>query len=282
MGQDRGVTARANSFGSVAADYDRLRPSPSQPAVAWLLEPATSAVGAGRRIDVVEVAAGTGLATRALVAAGHHVTALEPDERMRAILLGLNLPGVTVVAGYAEDLPLPDACADAVVIASAWHWVDPPRGVAEFARVLRPGGVFAAVWTGALDLDLLLSPSTALPEATPGLAQWAVEQRGQVAPAAAGPAPTEEFPSKHRSVDLPSASPFHDAAEAVFTFSRTMTADDLVALQGTYSEIITLPDDERARRLEQTRTSLAQRMGARGDDVLTVPCDSRCWRAVRD
>ena len=50
--------ARAMSFGSIAADYDRLRPSPPPDAVRWLL-PA--------RCDVaVDLAAGTGLLTRAL------------------------------------------------------------------------------------------------------------------------------------------------------------------------------------------------------------------------
>ena len=43
-------------------------------------------------------------------------------------------------------MDLPDACVDAVTIAQAWHWVDPPAASAEIARVLRPGGQLAAIW----------------------------------------------------------------------------------------------------------------------------------------
>jgi ubiquinone/menaquinone biosynthesis C-methylase UbiE len=69
---------RATSFGRVADDYDRLRPGPPDEALDWLV-PLTCEV-------VVDLAAGTGLFTRALQARVPPVIAVEPDDRMRAVL----------------------------------------------------------------------------------------------------------------------------------------------------------------------------------------------------
>jgi SAM-dependent methyltransferase len=127
------------SFGAIAADYDRLRPSPAPAAVDWLLP--------ARRDVVVDLGAGTGLLTRAVAAAAGHVIAIEPDDRMRAVLASRS-PGVEVLAGRGEAIPLPDASADAVLVSSAWHWMDTDLAGAEIARALRDGGRFGVIWTG--------------------------------------------------------------------------------------------------------------------------------------
>ena len=100
------------SFGGIATDYDRLRPSPPQEAVRWLLP---------ERCDVaVDLAAGTGLSTRAVAGNVSDVVAVEPDARM-ALVLRTRSPGVHVVAGRGEAIPLRKSAADAVLISSAWH-----------------------------------------------------------------------------------------------------------------------------------------------------------------
>ena len=132
------VVERALSFGSVAEDYDRLRPGPGPDAIAWLLPPEAR--------DVVDLAAGTGIMTRALLLAGVTPVAVEPDERMRAVLSSRS-PAVTAVAGTGESIPLADSSQDAVFVSSAWHWMDPVRAVPEIARVLRPGGRFGVLGT---------------------------------------------------------------------------------------------------------------------------------------
>ena len=135
------------SFGAVAADYDRLRPSPPPDAVDWLLP--------DRRDVVVDLAAGTGLLTRALAGKVGHVIAVEPDERMRSVLQARSAD-VEVLPGRGESIPLPDASADAVFVSSAWHWMDPSLAVPEIARVLRDGGRFGVIWTGRLrDIEWL-------------------------------------------------------------------------------------------------------------------------------
>src|SRR5271169_318415 len=114
------------SFGAIAENYDRLRPTASAEAIDWLLPE--------RRQVVVDLAAGTGLLTRAMAGKAGHVIAVEPDERMRAVLAARS-PDVEALAGRGEDIPLPDAIADVVLVSSAWHWLDPAVAVPEIARI---------------------------------------------------------------------------------------------------------------------------------------------------
>jgi SAM-dependent methyltransferase len=125
--------ARARSFGAVADAYQRGRAGYTPATIAWLLGP--------QPLHVLDLGAGTGKLTAALLAAGHSVTALEPLPEMRAILTA-TLPAATAIDGRAEDLPLADRSVDAVVAASAFHWFDREPALDEIARVLRPPGVF--------------------------------------------------------------------------------------------------------------------------------------------
>jgi SAM-dependent methyltransferase len=61
-------------------------------------------------------------------------------------VLAAKHPGVTTVTGTAEQLPFDDASLDAVTFGQSWHWVDPPRGSREVARILRPGGALGLFW----------------------------------------------------------------------------------------------------------------------------------------
>ncbi|MBB5870744.1 SAM-dependent methyltransferase [Allocatelliglobosispora scoriae] len=128
------------AFGAAASLYDRARPTYPAEALTWTFAP----LGAGP-LRVVDLGAGTGLLTRVLLAAGHEVIPVEPDAGMRAALAAAT-PGVTALAGSAEEIPLPDGSVDAVVAGTAYHWFVPERAHPEVARVLRPGGVFAPIW----------------------------------------------------------------------------------------------------------------------------------------
>jgi len=128
---------RAASFAGVAEAYERARPGYPDDAVRWL--------AGAEPCDVVDLGAGTGKLTRTLVALGHRVTAVEPLEEMLGQLRDA-VPGATAVHGSAEAIPLPDAAADVVACAQAFHWFDPDPALGEVARVLRPGGRIALVW----------------------------------------------------------------------------------------------------------------------------------------
>ncbi|MEU5153444.1 class I SAM-dependent methyltransferase [Glycomyces sp. NPDC021274] len=128
----------ARSFGPAADLYDAVRPTYPAEALRW------QAGDAPR--DIVDLGAGTGLLTRGLIAQGHRVTAVEPDDRMRAKLTAAS-PGLAAAhAGAAEALPLPDASADIVTAGQAFHWFDRERALPEIRRVLRPDGLLAPIW----------------------------------------------------------------------------------------------------------------------------------------
>ncbi|MGN9778517.1 class I SAM-dependent methyltransferase [Micromonospora sp. H33] len=129
----------ALSFGAAAADYDRFRPRYPEAALRWAM------AGLATPARTVDLGAGTGILARGLLALGHEVTAVEPDPGMRA-QFETTTPGAPALAGSAESIPLPDGYADAVLVGQAYHWFDRERAHLEIARVLRPGGVFAAVW----------------------------------------------------------------------------------------------------------------------------------------
>ncbi len=123
---------RASSFAQVAGEYDRGRPGYPREAIEWLLGRAP--------LDVLDLGAGTGKLTDALLDAGHRVIAVEPLQEMREILTS-RLPAVRALDGAAEELPLPDASVDAVTVGAAFHWFEERAALAEIARVLRPPGV---------------------------------------------------------------------------------------------------------------------------------------------
>ena len=100
-------------------------------------------LGPGRR--VLDLAAGTGKMTRLLAPSGVDLVAVEPVAGMRAAFEEA-VPGVEILDGTAEAIPLPDASVDAVVVAQAFHWFDADKALAEIDRVLRPGGGVALVW----------------------------------------------------------------------------------------------------------------------------------------
>lgn len=132
-------STEALSFGAAAADYDRYRPRYPEAALRWAV------AGLAAPVRTVDLGAGTGIVTAGLLALGHEVTAVEPDPGMRAQFAAV-LPGTPALAGSAESVPLPDGYADAVLVGQAYHWFDRERAHPEIARVLRPGGTFAAVW----------------------------------------------------------------------------------------------------------------------------------------
>jgi ubiquinone/menaquinone biosynthesis C-methylase UbiE len=123
---------RARSFARVADEYDRGRPGYPREAIEWLL--------GAQPLDVLDIGAGTGKLTDALLQAGHRVIAVEPLAQMRAILAEA-LPAAQALDGTAEALPLADASVDAVTVGAAFHWFDERAALAEIARVLRPPGL---------------------------------------------------------------------------------------------------------------------------------------------
>jgi SAM-dependent methyltransferase len=243
---------RAMSFGAIADQYNRLRPGPPTEAVDWLL-PA--------RADVVlDLAAGTGLLSRALPAG--RVIAIEPDTRMGSVLRD-NSPGVRVVAGVGEAIPLRSGSVDAVLISSAWHWMNPELAAGEIGRVLRDGGRFGLIWTSR-DREV----------------DWVREMNMLREPADGRPDPTRPRPRfRNRDVALPEPHCFADIETASFTFTKTVPIDDFAPMLATYSRIIIASEQERAEILARIRAALDSRFP--GATEIELPMRSLCWRATR-
>ena len=257
MGRVISRADRARSFGQVAEEYDRLRPSPPAAAVDWLLP--------DRAALVVDLAAGTGLLSRALAARGPRVVAVEPDGRMAAVLRARS-PGIGVVRAVGERIPLAPASADGVFIQSAWHWLDPDRAIPEIARVLRPGGCFGVLWPsrdGGRDWMAGVQRAWRGPRpAEPDLAARAGRER-----------------ARHDAVPLPADGLFDAPDVSSFRYTRTMTVDDFIGLFGTYSRVITADPADQAAGRARARAYLADRFP--GANQLEVPLLAQAWRARR-
>lgn len=245
-------SVRATSFGRVAEDYDRYRPRLPKATLDWLL-PAECRVA-------LDLGAGTGAAACELVGTVERVIAVEPDPRMRALIIR-HVPKAKVMDGCAESLPLEDASVDAVLVCSAWHWMDPGRAVPEIARVLRSGGVLGLLWN-SLDRD----------------APWVAELRHL-----AGHPRFEEEPRRSRgpeSVHLPEGAPFEAAQIHTIRWTWEITQEHLLGLMGTYSSVIMLSQPQRAEALAQVRNLVEARKPRHSEKIL-VPMACRCWKALR-
>ena len=247
---------RSTSFGAIAADYNRLRPPPADAAVDWLVP--------GQARTLVDLGAGTGLLSRPLARRADHVIAVEPDERMRAVLAD-SAPGIEAVSGRGEDLPLSDASADGVFASSAWHWMDPDLAVPEIARVLRDGGRFGLIWTTReRDIPWLRA------------AEWFREAHEQAGP---DESPMPRDSDGRRRVVLPDGSPFTNIETQTFRYSRPMTPSALVDMLTTYSAVITADPEFVARGRARAAAGLAAQFP--GATSIELPIRSYCWRADR-
>jgi ubiquinone/menaquinone biosynthesis C-methylase UbiE len=143
------VKLKHGDYTGLAGDYAKFRPG-------YAPQVATAILGfVGRdaaNVDAADIGAGTGIWTRILAARGlRSIVAIEPNDEMRK--KGVETSRGTPIEwrkGSAEVTGLPDASADLVSMASSFHWADFDKACDEFHRILRPGGVFVALWNPRL------------------------------------------------------------------------------------------------------------------------------------
>ena len=253
----------AASFGGVATHYERFRPGPPEAAVDWYLP--------HRVVRVVDLGAGTGALTRLLVERADEVVAVEPDDRMREVLAA-EVPGAQALPGTGEALPLADDCADAIIASTSWHWMDPDPTLAEAARVLVAGGHLGALWTGPDPDGPFLSEARArMAQTVPGSGPGGGELTGLV---------EGSIERGDDTLVIPDGAPFDQPDHATFSWDIALNADELLGLLGTFSWVITLPDDTRATILDETRGLLGA-YGIKGSTTVDVAWRTEAWRARR-
>ncbi len=233
---------RGASFGDQAAAYAEHRPDYAEAAVSWALQPVRDRAG----LRVLDLGAGTGKLTATitrLAAAGPagqlSVVAVEPDPAMLAELRH-GQPGVRSLAGKAEDIPLPDASADAVLCGQAAHWFDMDLAVPEVARVLTPDGVFAGLWNMDDDTEGWVAGLSRVCPLSSTLTGWRNEP--------------DNWPGR-----TPASALFRAAERAEFGHGHLRTADSLVATIATHSRLLVMDPAERELLLDRVRDYLRSR-----------------------
>ncbi|MET7671388.1 class I SAM-dependent methyltransferase [Micromonospora luteifusca] len=142
---DTNREALRTTFGQDAELYDQCRPTyPTQ-----LFTDLATLAGLNRHARVLEIGCGTGQATLPLAQRGCHVVAMDLSPDMAAIARRnlAQFPNVTVVASAFEDWQPSNGTFDAVLSATAFHWLDPDVRMIKAAELLRPGGSLGIIST---------------------------------------------------------------------------------------------------------------------------------------
>jgi SAM-dependent methyltransferase len=196
-------------FTGLAESYAKYRPSYPVAALDFIV----THCGLDSRSLLVDVGCGTGISTRLFAQRGIQVIGIDPNDDMRrqaestGVSNGSPMPAYS--KGRAEETGLPDACADAVLAAQAFHWFDPDPTLREFRRILKPGGWVILVWNERDETD----PCTA--------------DYGRVVRSAPGAAAVE-VPRGRAGDALLASSLFVDAARFPFTNEQTLDEDGLL------------------------------------------------------
>jgi SAM-dependent methyltransferase len=240
---------RAESFGSVAEQYDRLRPD--YPAV---FMDDLAALGP---TDALDVGCGTGKVARALIERGLRVLGVEPDRAMAAVA---QRHGVRVELARFEAWDPSGRTFDLLTAGHAWHWVDPVSGLAKAASVTKPGGTVALFWNyHAVDAPLLEAFERVYAASAPGL-----EVLGR-------------DPSGSPDLDPFSGSDHFTPGERLtYRWARELSADDWVAMLATFGDHRRIAQD----RLRELQDELREAINANGGTVRSL-CGTYVWLSRR-
>lgn len=246
------ATPRRLYFGAHADAYERARPEWPHEAARWLVP--------GGASFVVELGAGTGKLTRAVAGLGVRVLAVEPDPRMLAVLREGGLDGVE---GSAEEIPLGDGEADAVVAGSCLHWFELDRALPEIHRVLRPGGSFGFGWNHRDTRDAVVG--------------WMSE----AIYSAQGRADRPHWRSRDWPGELTESGLFRDVEHTQFEHVHELPREGLDDHLMSYSGLAMLPDGERERVFAEVREILDADPSVAEGDSLRLPFVVDVFRAAR-
>jgi len=243
---------RRLTFGAHADAYERARPEWPEEAARWLAPE-------GARL-VVELGAGTGKLTRAVVALGVRVVAVEPDPRMLTVLRGLDLDGVE---GSAEAIPFDEGTADAVVAGSSLHWFELGQALQEIHRVLRPGGRFGFGWNHRDDRH----------RAVAAMSETVYSAQARLS----GP----RWRSRDWGAELVASGLFVDVEHAVFEHVLELPHEALTDHLMSYSGVAALSAEERGQVVAAVAALLDSDSSVSDGGTLRLPFVVSTYRARR-
>jgi SAM-dependent methyltransferase len=243
-----GTAARGFGAAGTAAAYDRGRPEYPAEALAWIA--GRLGVGPGRR--VLDAGAGTGKLSRGLAAAGAEVLALEPVAAMRERLAGI--PGVRALDGTAEAIPLPDGSVDAVACGQAFHWFREAEALAEFRRVLVPGGRLALLWN---------TRDESIP--------WVAALGAILETRRRGLPDTYDFRTGRWKAAFGGGGPFGPLERRRFPFVHRLPPAAVLDRVASVSFVAALPAADRSALVAEVRALLEGHPGTRGRAELDLP-----------
>ncbi|HUB39347.1 MAG TPA: methyltransferase domain-containing protein [Streptosporangiaceae bacterium] len=242
-------------FDSAAGEYDTARPSYPDALFAEL----ASQTGPLTGLLTLDCGAGTGIASRQLAARGARVVSLDIGERMLAKARTRN-PEAACVLADGNRMPARSAAADLVTFAQSWHWFDPRRAPAEVARVLKPGGHWAAWWNRV--------HSDGQP--------WFAEYEELVTASCPG-YHAQRLREEHLAPDwtcgmAAARGRMDPAGSAVVPWTRRVSAADWITGERSKSYFIQLEPDEREAVLSRAAKIIASRFP---DGQMTVSYDTK-------
>lgn len=233
--------SRAESFGAVAANYDRYRPGYPEPLIDDLV--------ALQPHDVLDIGCGTGKAARQIVGRGLSVLGVEVDPSMAEVARS---HGLTVEVSGFEQWDAAGRTFDLLVSGQAWHWIDPAVGPAKAAGLLRPGGVAALFWNHESDLEPAVRKvlDAAYREHAPELLEMSAQDR-------------KRREVKPYLADLKASHAFRSIETKEYPFDRTYTTDEWVGTVQTHSDHLQLDPVRRATLADELRSLIDERLGGK-------------------
>jgi SAM-dependent methyltransferase len=248
--------AAATGFAGGADIYAASRPAYPGEALDWLRD----RMGIGPGSHVVEVGAGTGLFTRLILETGAKVLATDPVAEMLAHL-AVTIPGVATAVATAEALPVAEESVDAVICATAFHWFATPQVLAEFRRVLRPGGTLGLIWN-VRDNEV----------------PW-VRRLSEITDRYQDDAPRQKSQAWRGVFPAPGFTPLRETA---MRYDHVGTAEEVIVGRTlSTSFIAALPDDRRAALVEEVHAMIAATPELAGKSKVLFPYVTRGYDCHR-
>lgn len=135
-------------FNKVADAYSKNRPGYPDELYTKLLQ-----LNGGRRFPrAADVGCGSGQSSYGLLRIADSVIGVEPGESLRKLAAERH-PSIRFMKGSGENTGIEDSSLDLVTVATAFYWMDMPRALLEFSRILKPGGILSIFRYGFPHLD---------------------------------------------------------------------------------------------------------------------------------